>query len=163
MAQVIRAAAYSTCPRKPGKSKRLCSSSHRHCLLSSCSHAKDPVLIVIANARIRMSEKPERREGIKVSFRVTRRALGVFALCALILAIVSVPIIIELQAKAREGATLANMHTIQFAAEEYGLQYYGHYSRTAAGLVPVLSRAGKLWNPFTNKWSEPREPVLNSV
>ena len=104
-----------------------------------------------------MSEKPERREGIKVSFRVTRRALGVFALCALILAIVSVPIIIELQAKAREGATLANMHTIQFAAEEYGLQYYGHYSRTAAGLVPVLSRAGKLWNPFTNKWSEPRQ------
>ena len=104
-----------------------------------------------------MSEKPERREGIEVSFRVTRRALGVVALCALMLAIVLVPIIIRQQAMAREGSTLANMHTIQLAAEDYGVQYDGQYSRTAAGLVPVLPRAGKLRNPFTNKWSEPRQ------
>jgi prepilin-type N-terminal cleavage/methylation domain-containing protein len=45
-----------------------------------------------------------------------------------ILAAIAIPNFIAMQNRAKEGSTKANMHTVQLAAEDYGVQNDGLYS-----------------------------------
>ena len=45
-----------------------------------------------------------------------------------ILAAIAIPNFIAMQNRAKEGSTKANMHTVQLAAEDYGVQNDGVYS-----------------------------------
>src|SRR6266853_4932216 len=45
-----------------------------------------------------------------------------------ILAAIAIPNFIAMQNRAKEGSTKANMHTLQLAAEDYGVTYDGVYS-----------------------------------
>ena len=69
-----------------------------------------------------------------------------------ILAAIAIPNFIAMQNRAKEGSTKANMHTMQLAAEDYGVQNDGVYSAMAEGtgaanLQPLLPSTFK--NPFT--------------
>jgi len=55
-----------------------------------------------------------------------------------ILAAIAIPNYAQIQARAREAGVKANMHTIQLAAEDYGVQNGGIYSTDAAVLIPLL-------------------------
>jgi len=68
-----------------------------------------------------------------------------------ILAAIAIPNFIAMQNRAKEGSTKANMHTLQLAAEDYGVQNDGVYcadaeASGAAGLVALLPANFK--NPF---------------
>jgi type IV pilus assembly protein PilA len=70
-----------------------------------------------------------------------------------ILAAIAIPNFIAMQNRAKEGSTKANMHTLQLAAEDYGVQNDGVYTANAeaagaAGLAAMLPANFK--NPFTN-------------
>jgi len=67
-----------------------------------------------------------------------------------ILAAVAIPNFISLQDRAKEGSTKANMHTLQLSAEDYGVQYAGHYPSSGA-VVVSLSPGGSAHfkNAFT--------------
>jgi type IV pilus assembly protein PilA len=54
-----------------------------------------------------------------------------------ILAAIAIPNMLAMQDRAREGSVKANMHTLQLAAEDYGIQNEGQYADNA-GLVSVL-------------------------
>jgi prepilin-type N-terminal cleavage/methylation domain-containing protein len=66
-----------------------------------------------------------------------------------ILAAIAVPNYVRMMDRAREGSTKSNLHTLQIAAEDYGLQNDGQYAATmdashvANGLPPNFT------NPFT--------------
>src|ERR1700740_3518496 len=67
-----------------------------------------------------------------------------------ILAAIAIPNFIAMQNRAKEGSTKANMHTMQLAAEDYGVQNDGVYSATMdathiANLLPANYK-----NPFSN-------------
>ena len=47
-----------------------------------------------------------------------------------ILAAIAIPNFIAMQDRAKEGSTKANMHTVQLASEDYGVQNNGTYSAT---------------------------------
>ena len=47
-----------------------------------------------------------------------------------ILAAIAIPNFIAMQNRAKEGSTKSNMHTVQLAAEDYGVQNDGVYSAT---------------------------------
>jgi len=47
-----------------------------------------------------------------------------------ILAAIAIPNFIAMQNRAKEGSTKANMHTLQLAAEDYGVTYDGVYAAT---------------------------------
>ena len=47
-----------------------------------------------------------------------------------ILAAIAIPNFIAMQNRAKEGSTKSNMHTIQLAAEDYGVQNDGVYAAT---------------------------------
>jgi len=47
-----------------------------------------------------------------------------------ILAAIAIPNFIAMQNRAKEGSTKANMHTVQLAAEDYGVQNDGVYAAT---------------------------------
>ncbi len=47
-----------------------------------------------------------------------------------ILAAIAIPNFIAMQNRAKEGSTKSNMHTVQLAAEDYGVQNNGVYSAT---------------------------------
>ena len=69
-----------------------------------------------------------------------------------ILAAIAIPNFIAMENRAKEGSTKANMHTMQLAAEDYGVQNDGVYSANAeaaapAGLGSLLPSNFK--NPFT--------------
>jgi len=69
-----------------------------------------------------------------------------------ILAAIAIPNFIAMQNRAKEGSTKANMHTLQLAAEDYGVQNDGVYAATmdATHIVPSLPGAGTSFkNPFT--------------
>ena len=57
-----------------------------------------------------------------------------------ILAAIAIPNFISMQNRAKEGSTKANMHTVQLAAEDYGVQNDGVYAATmdATHIVPAL-------------------------
>ena len=65
-----------------------------------------------------------------------------------ILAAIAIPNFIAMQSRAKEGSTKANMHTLQLASEDYGVQNDGVYSATCdithiAGGLPASYK-----NPF---------------
>ena len=65
-----------------------------------------------------------------------------------ILAAIAIPNFIAMQNRAKEGSTKANMHTLQLAAEDYGVQNDGVYANTMdATHVANLLPAGYK-NPF---------------
>ena len=63
-----------------------------------------------------------------------------------ILAAIAIPNFIAMQDRAKEGSTKANMHTVQLAAEDYGVQNNGTYA--ADGMV--LSTPTNFANPFSS-------------
>ena len=66
-----------------------------------------------------------------------------------ILAAIALPNFVTLQNRAKEGSTKSNMHTVQLAAEDYGVQNQGVYAGTmdATHVSDLLPAALK--NPFT--------------
>ena len=64
-----------------------------------------------------------------------------------ILAAIAIPNFIAMQNRAKEGSTKANMHTLQLAAEDYGVAYDGVYANAVAGLIDVRLPA-TYKNPF---------------
>jgi type IV pilus assembly protein PilA len=80
-----------------------------------------------------------------------------------ILAAIAIPNFIAMQNRAKEGSVKSNMHTMQLAAEDYGVQNDGVYTAdaeaaTTAGLGALLPASFK--NPFTggtvvnNAWED---------
>src|SRR5262245_18322633 len=66
-----------------------------------------------------------------------------------ILAAIAIPNFIAMQNRAKEGSTKANMHTIQLAAEDYGVQNDGTYAATIANVAAQLPQGGATFkNPF---------------
>ena len=75
-----------------------------------------------------------------------------------ILAAIAIPNFIAMQNRAKEGSTKANMHTLQLAAEDYGVTYDGVYA-TLIDATHIADRLpGNFKNPFdgtsgsTNAW-----------
>src|SRR5438552_13623944 len=66
-----------------------------------------------------------------------------------ILAAIAIPNFINMQNRAKEGSTKSNMHTVQLAAEEYGVQNDGVYAGTmdATHVADLLPASFK--NPFS--------------
>src|SRR5947208_4021374 len=64
-----------------------------------------------------------------------------------ILAAIAIPNFIAMQNRAKEGSTKANMHTVQLAAEDYGVQNDGVYAAT----MSVGTTAGTFQLPATFK------------
>jgi prepilin-type N-terminal cleavage/methylation domain-containing protein len=75
-----------------------------------------------------------------------------------ILAAIAIPNFIAMQNRAKEGSTKANMHTLQLAAEDYGVQNDGVYAAAASSVAGSLPSNYK--NPFdgttgsTNAWED---------
>ena len=66
-----------------------------------------------------------------------------------ILAAIAIPNFIAMQNRAKEGSVKSNMHTLQLAAEDYGVQYDGAYAADAANIAGLLPGAGANFkNPF---------------
>ncbi len=67
-----------------------------------------------------------------------------------ILAAIAIPNFIAMQNRAKEGSTKANMHTVQLAAEDYGVQNDGVYSATmTVGTTAAdFNLPGTFKNPF---------------
>ena len=67
-----------------------------------------------------------------------------------ILAAIAIPNFIAMQNRAKEGSTKSNMHTVQLAAEDYGVQNDGVYSATmSVGTTAAdFSLPGSFKNPF---------------
>jgi prepilin-type N-terminal cleavage/methylation domain-containing protein len=63
-----------------------------------------------------------------------------------ILAAIAIPNFIAMQDRAKEGSTKANMHTVQLAAEDYGVKNDGTYAAAAASLQTPANFA----NPFAS-------------
>ena len=53
-----------------------------------------------------------------------------------ILAAIGIPAYMQIVGRAREGATKANMHTLQIAAEDYAVTYDGTYAATMTTAAP---------------------------
>ena len=65
-----------------------------------------------------------------------------------ILAAIAIPNFIAMQNRAKEGSTKANMHTLQLAAEDYGVTYDGVYA-TLIDATHIADRLpGNFKNPF---------------
>jgi|SRR5882724_302287 len=69
-----------------------------------------------------------------------------------ILAAIAIPNFIAMQARAKEGSTKANMHTVQLAAEDYGVQNDGVYEAvmTAGTVAGTMQLPGNFKNPFSS-------------
>ena len=68
-----------------------------------------------------------------------------------ILAAIAIPNYISMEDRAKEGSTKANMHTLQLAAEDFGVQNEGSYSTTVGPVVQQLPSDGANFeNPFTS-------------
>jgi len=77
-----------------------------------------------------------------------------------ILAAIAIPNFIAMENRAKEGSTKANMHTVQLAAEDYGVQNDGVYSATMDGTHIANLLPSTFKNPFTgsvgsgNAWED---------
>jgi len=71
-----------------------------------------------------------------------------------ILAAIAIPNFIAMQNRAKEGSTKANMHTLQLASEDYGVQSDGVYARQidATHIYNSLP-GGALTSTFKNPFS----------
>ncbi len=67
-----------------------------------------------------------------------------------ILAAIAIPNFIAMQNRAKEGSTKANMHTVQLAAEDYGVQNDGVYAAimTVGTVAGTFQLPGTFKNPF---------------
>ena len=65
-----------------------------------------------------------------------------------ILAAIAIPNFIAMQNRAKEGSTKANMHTVQLAAEDYGVQNDGVYSATMDASHIASGLPASFKNPF---------------
>jgi prepilin-type N-terminal cleavage/methylation domain-containing protein len=65
-----------------------------------------------------------------------------------ILAAIAIPNFIAMQNRAKEGSTKANMHTVQLAAEDYGVQNDGVYAATMDATHIASSLPANFKNPF---------------
>jgi type IV pilus assembly protein PilA len=66
-----------------------------------------------------------------------------------ILAAIAIPNFLEMQLRAKEGSTKANMHTFQVAAEDYAVQNRATYAPQAIQVAALLPGAGaRFVNPF---------------
>src|SRR5947199_536746 len=67
-----------------------------------------------------------------------------------ILAAIAIPNFIAMQNRAKEGSTKANMHTLQLAAEDYGVRNDGVYAddMTAGSASISSSLPASFKNPF---------------
>jgi len=67
-----------------------------------------------------------------------------------ILAAIAIPNFINMQNRAKEGSTKANMHTFQLSAEDYAVQNDGAYGvcATVANLLPGSPPGANFKNPF---------------
>ena len=66
-----------------------------------------------------------------------------------ILAAIAIPNFIAMQNRAKEGSTKANMHTVQLAAEDYGVQNDGVYAATMDGAHIGDLLPANFQNPFS--------------
>ena len=67
-----------------------------------------------------------------------------------ILAAIAIPNFIAMQDRAKEGSTKGNMHSLQLAAEDYGIRNDGQYAAGADTLVSAMPGGGNNFrNPFT--------------
>ena len=66
-----------------------------------------------------------------------------------LLASIAIPNFLSMQRRAKEGATKANMHTFQLAAEDYNIQNGGSYATDAGLCATLLQGYGSQYkNPF---------------
>ncbi len=65
-----------------------------------------------------------------------------------ILAAIAIPNFIAMQDRAKEGSTKSNMHTVQLAAEDYGVQNDGTYSDVMDATHVANLLPGAFKNPF---------------
>ena len=65
-----------------------------------------------------------------------------------ILAAIAIPNFIAMQNRAKEGSTKANMHTLQLAAEDYGVTYDGVYATTMDATHVADRLPANYKNPF---------------
>jgi prepilin-type N-terminal cleavage/methylation domain-containing protein len=65
-----------------------------------------------------------------------------------ILAAIAIPNFIAMQNRAKEGSTKANMHTLQLAAEDYGVTYDGVYANTIDATHIADRLPANFKNPF---------------
>jgi prepilin-type N-terminal cleavage/methylation domain-containing protein len=66
-----------------------------------------------------------------------------------ILAAIAMPNYVSMTARAKEGSTKSNMHTVQLAAEDYSIQNDGRYAPTAVEVLDLIpSYGGGIVNPF---------------
>ena len=72
-----------------------------------------------------------------------------------ILAAIAIPNFIAMQNRAKEGSTKANMHTVQLAAEDYGVQNDGVYANTMSvgTAASDFSLPSSFKNPFSGSAS----------
>jgi prepilin-type N-terminal cleavage/methylation domain-containing protein len=79
-----------------------------------------------------------------------------------ILAAIAIPNFISMQDRAKEASVKSNCHTVQLAAEDFGVRNDGIYAGAAADALPsgdtiidLLPGAALLTNPFTKAATEP--------
>jgi len=66
-----------------------------------------------------------------------------------LLASIAIPNFLSMQRRAKEGATKANMHTFQLAAEDYNIQNNGAYALDGANVATLIDGFGTQFkNPF---------------
>ena len=70
-----------------------------------------------------------------------------------ILAAIAIPNFIAMQNRAKEGSTKSNMHTVQLAAEDYGVQNDGVYSDVIDATHIGNLLPGNFKNPFSGSSS----------
>jgi prepilin-type N-terminal cleavage/methylation domain-containing protein len=77
-----------------------------------------------------------------------------------ILAAIAIPNFIAMENRAKEGSTKANMHTVQLAAEDYGVQNDGVYTAAMDGTHVANLLPSTFKNPFdgttgsTHAWED---------
>jgi len=73
-----------------------------------------------------------------------------------ILAAVAIPNYMSMQDRAKESRVTAHAHTVQLAAEDYGVRNDGSYSAAQADLLPLFPQGERLGNAFTGAFTEPQ-------
>ena len=79
-----------------------------------------------------------------------------------ILAAIAIPNFISMQDRAKEASTKSNCHTVQLAAEDFGVRNDGVYAASTADalgngdtMIDLLPGGALLTNPFTKAVHEP--------
>jgi type IV pilus assembly protein PilA len=81
-----------------------------------------------------------------------------------ILAAIAIPNFISMQDRAKEASTKSNCHTVQLAAEDFGVRNDGVYAANLADggttvpaqtIIDLLPGQANLTNPFTKAATEP--------